>query len=107
MKKPILLPLTLGLLTFLPVPGSAQYAAFPTLQVRQTNSNVIISWEATPTFVLQAATNLTGPWVVVTNASNPLIMPSSLAARFFRLCGASYAIYPPRIDVPLPTSRTL
>src|SRR5262249_32602016 len=105
MKKTIVVLCACILLTAFPESVWAQYPAIPTLQSQFGVSNVVISWPLAPAFVLQSATNLTGPWVDVTNAQSPYFPSTSIANQFFRLRGDIASLFPPRIDVPQPQAR--
>lgn len=59
----------------------------PTMSISLAETNLVISWPAfySSTFHLQSATNVTGPYVDVPNASDPFTISPELGQQFFRL----------------------
>jgi len=79
----------------------------PVLNIPSVVSNAVISWPTTPAFVLQYATNITGPWIDLSNAVSPYSFSKSIAPQFFRLRGDLSVIFPPHVDVPFPGPKIL
>jgi hypothetical protein len=105
MKKSSFILFCSSLFALLPAKVSAQYAFIPTLKNQFAISNVVISWEGSPAFVLQSATNMSGPWIDITNAHSPFYLSNVVANQYFRLRGSTALLFPPRIDVPQPQAQ--
>lgn len=59
----------------------------PTMSISVAQTNLVVSWPAFywSTFQLQSATNVTGPYQDVPNASDPFTISPELGQQFFRL----------------------
>ncbi len=59
------------------------HAAATLTNSRPANGSLVISWSSRGT--LETATQLTGPWLAITNATNPYTNAITTGAKFFRL----------------------
>lgn len=82
----LVLPNPTGLRVDLKALLNIQSAARPTLQILKSGSSVAISW-APPTagLILQSANDILGPWIEITNAPNPYVVPATNSHSFYRL----------------------
>lgn len=53
----------------------------PVSQISSSLGNMFLNWSGSG---LEEATNVTGPWMLITNAPSPLVTPASGPSRFFR-----------------------